>query len=213
MVPPCTPVFEKQQRPRFVKGKFYTAQTLQIFQEHCPQNPRSEALGAAFGTILCFHKRYNLGDPVDPALPPFESWSKLEKNLRDLCNAEIVLPLYLYDHGVRRMNTTGFACGWDSGQVGFIYITEKEIRDLYGECERTSSFMQRVSKALKGEVELYNAYLSGEVYWYRVMDEHNRIVNSCGGYYGKQGIDTIVKEAGFDESREECITYLNPLSD
>ena len=33
----------------------------------------------------------------------------------------VILSLYLYDHSGITMNTTGFSCPWDSGQVGWIY--------------------------------------------------------------------------------------------
>lgn len=33
----------------------------------------------------------------------------------------VILPLYLYDHSGITMNTCGFSCPWDSGQVGWIY--------------------------------------------------------------------------------------------
>ena len=35
----------------------------------------------------------------------------------ELNSVAIVQPLYLYDHGGITMNTTGFSCSWDSGQV------------------------------------------------------------------------------------------------
>ena len=40
-----------------------------------------------------------------------------------------ILPLYLYDHSGLSMNTSGFSCPWDSGQVGWIYCNnEKALR-------------------------------------------------------------------------------------
>ena len=35
----------------------------------------------------------------------------------------VILPLYLYDHSGITMNTCGFSCPWDSGQVGWIYAS------------------------------------------------------------------------------------------
>lgn len=39
----------------------------------------------------------------------------------------VILPLYLYDHSGITMNTCGFTCKWDSGQVGWIYCTKERF--------------------------------------------------------------------------------------
>ena len=39
----------------------------------------------------------------------------------------VILPLYLYDHSGITMNTCGFSCPWDSGQVGWIYADKAMI--------------------------------------------------------------------------------------
>ena len=47
----------------------------------------------------------------------------------------VALPLYLYDHSGITMNTSGFSCPWDSGQVGWIYCTKKRFREETGYTE------------------------------------------------------------------------------
>jgi len=58
-----------------------------------------------------------------------------EEDLAKCYNAaiktHIILPLYLYDHSGITMNTTGFSCGWDSGQVGYIVMSYEKIRKEY----------------------------------------------------------------------------------
>ena len=34
---------------------------------------------------------------------------------------------FIYDHSGITMNTTGFSCPWDSGQVGWIYCSKKRF--------------------------------------------------------------------------------------
>ncbi len=86
----------------------------------------------------------NLADAI-------EAWA--EENLA-------ILPLYLYDHSGITMNTTGFSCNWDSGQVGYIYITKEEYEKYWG-----NFFSQeKACKFLRAEVEEYDQYLTGEVY-------------------------------------------------
>ena len=43
--------------------------------------------------------------------------------------AYVLLPLYLYEHGGMTMNTRGYSCSWDSGQVGFIYASKETFRN------------------------------------------------------------------------------------
>lgn len=43
-----------------------------------------------------------------------------------------ILPLYLYDHSGLTMNTCGFSCPWDSGQVGWIYCSHKKMEEETG---------------------------------------------------------------------------------
>jgi hypothetical protein len=44
----------------------------------------------------------------------------------------VILPLYLYDHSGITMNTTGFSCPWDSGQVGWIYTSKENAVEMLG---------------------------------------------------------------------------------
>lgn len=43
-----------------------------------------------------------------------------------------ILPLYLYDHSGLTMNTSGFSCRWDSGQVGWIYCSHERCEKETG---------------------------------------------------------------------------------
>lgn len=78
----------------------------------------------------------------------------------------IMLPLYLYDHSGITMSTSSFSCRWDSGQVGFIYVSKETVRKEYGWSRFTKDRVERIEAYLKGEVETYDHYLTGEVYGY-----------------------------------------------
>jgi len=131
------------------------------------------------GKMICFHKHYNLGDNHKIKHSDFNSWDELYSYLESEYQAEIILPLYLYDHSEITMNTIGFSCPWDSGQVGFIYMTK------HNRIENKLS-IEQAKECLKAEVETYDKYLRGEVYFFQIVDENNLIVDSCGGFYGEQ---------------------------
>lgn len=145
------------------------------------------------GTMVCFHKRYNLGDKNDYKSGEYDSWSEMEKDIIKRENVGVILPLYLYDHSGITMNTTGFSCGWDSGRVGFIFISKKKMLKEYGGKVVTQKLKDRVKDYLKGEVETYDQYLRGEVYGYKIFKvetcsggcEHEEELDSCWGFYGE----------------------------
>jgi hypothetical protein len=39
---------------------------------------------------------------------------------------------------------------------------------------------------MRSEVDTYNQYITGEVYYYAITDADGEIVESCGGYYGRE---------------------------
>ena len=66
----------------------------------------------------------------------------------------VILPLYLYDHSGITMNTTGFSCPWDSGQVGWIYADADCIKKEYGKV--TPETINKARTVMNGEVETYD---------------------------------------------------------
>ena len=84
-----------------------------------------------------------------------------------LLRKAVVSPLYLYDHSGITMNTGGFSCPWDSGQVGFAIITEEKGVEEWGH-----DWREKAEARIKAEVEEYARYLEGNVYGYRTFDKN-----------------------------------------
>lgn len=205
---------------------------------HTDDNPESPREWDNVGTMVCFHRRHNLGDKHDYKSPSgffidlmrecppegliqivyaldapneFLSLNKIDDledfakcstdELRDYLEPEIgssdrklhetiaheypgvVLPLYLYDHSGITMNTSGFSCPWDSGQVGWIYVSYEKALKEYGDFDKYANERECIEKHLKGEVKVYDDYLTGNVYGYTVLDEDDYIIDSCWGFY------------------------------
>jgi len=105
----------------------------------------------------------------------------------------VILPLYLYDHSGITMNTTGFHCPWDSGQVGFIHVSLDDVRREYG-VQRVSPKLRRtVEDVLRAEVGTYDDYLRGNIYGF-VIERDGDHVDSCWGYFGDYE-DQCLREA------------------
>ena len=112
-----------------------------------------------------------------------EVWTALEKDY-------VILPLYLYDHSGISMSTGAFSCPWDSGRVGYIYVSLEDAKkewisttpeswdslvpskkwtgspwgkDPVEPEEVKITLRQWAEEALRGEVETYTAFLEGLV--------------------------------------------------
>jgi|688.fasta_scaffold834071_2 hypothetical protein len=163
---------------------------LRIMQSSIPECPRE---WDNFGTMACFHKRYDLGDKNIPFhSDDFSSWEEMEKYIKEELQAVVILPLYLYDHGGITMATTSFSCRWDSGQVGYIYATKDKIKQEYGIKKISKNYLEKVEKLLEAEVKTYDQYLTGDVYGFELVKlskcdqghEHEEEIDSCWGFYG-----------------------------
>lgn len=167
---------------------------LEIFYDEHPDCPRS---WDPLGTMVCFHRRYNLGDKHNYDHNDYSGWGEMKEAIIKAENVAVILPLYLYDHGGITMNTTGFSCGWDSGQVGWIFVSKEVLRKEYNVKRITKDIIEKATKVLQGEVETYDQFLTGEVYGYRVSKidvcdkgcEHSEEVDSCWGYYGMESVE------------------------
>ena len=127
--------------------------TLYLMQDSYTESPRE---WDNLGTMVCWHRRYELGDKHKFYSPDdFDEWWK------ENGKGGIRLPLFLYDHSGLTMNTTGFSCPWDSGQVGWIYATGETLRKEYGK-RLTKKRMELARRCLVNEVETYDQFLTGE---------------------------------------------------
>ena len=130
-------------------------------------DPREET---NLGTMVCYHKRYRLGDENSVPFEAFNSWEEVEDYLRKSFNPAVILPLYVYDHSCLTMHTVlhGQYAWWDGGQVGYIYVTKETLRDWYGVKQVRQTLIDRATKVLLNEVEEYSCYLNGEAYQYYI---------------------------------------------
>lgn len=140
-----------------------------------PHNPREDC---NLGTMVCFHNRYSLGD-IKVQSGDIDQYSRISNS-----SDYIALPLFLYDHSGITMNTTGFSCPWDSGQVGWIYVSRFDVYKEYGVERVSAKLRKRVEDILRAEVAEYDASISGEVYYYNIMMPSGE-EDSCGGFYDR----------------------------
>jgi hypothetical protein len=177
-----------------VKEEEYKGYKIRVVVDDDPMNPRREFDG--FWKMVCFHKKYDLGDKHDYREGDYSGWKDLLKGIEEKeGKLAVVLPLYLFDHSGLAMSTGSGtfravdSVGWDWGQVGWIYATEGGALKEFGRDE------EAVRKCLENEVELYDQYLRGEVYGYVVEDREGEHVDSCWGFYGDWEKSVLMDDA------------------
>lgn len=174
-----------------VEQEQHRGHTIKIYQDPDPYNPREEC--DELGTMVCFHKRYVLGDSNHGlSSNDFQGWNELEAFLLKERDAAVILPLYLYDHSGITISTKPFICPWDSGRVGFIYVDRDTLRKEYSVKRISSAILEKATNVLEGEVKTYDRYLTGQVYGFRIEDADGEDIDSCWGYYDEPS--DIIKE-------------------
>jgi len=159
----------------------YKGHVIKIETDDSPSNPRTEFDNCC--KMVCFHKNHKLGDETDYNRSDYNSWDELKKDIVKQENAVIILPLYLYDHSGITISTTPFSCRWDSGQVGFVYMTRESIKNDFGIKRLTKKALAKIQEIIKSEVKVYDDYLTGNVYSYDIYLNDN-VIDSCSGYFG-----------------------------
>lgn len=165
-----------------VKTIEYNGKTIEIRLDDDPQNPRQDF--DPFGKMICFHKRYRLGDEHDYRPEDYSGWDEMEAAIRKQEDVAVILPLYMYEHSGYTIRTTPFDCKWDSGQLGFIFISKAKARQEMMVKRLTAKVLEQVRKNLVSEVKTYDDYLTGSVYGYVVKNANGEEVDSCWGFYG-----------------------------
>jgi hypothetical protein len=175
---------------------------LVVEHDNDPMNPRTDWDNIT--TMICVGKYSYLGDKHNYKDKDFDSWDEMKEQILLDFKVLLIKPLYMYDHSGITIKTSSFDCRWDSGQIGWVFIDEKQWKSLHGEVEVTED---KLDSILESEVKVYDEYLTGNVYQYTIYEintcdlghEHKSVVESCGSYYDE------------DDCRNEGLSVLKTL--
>ena len=208
---------------------------LMVQQDDILINPREP--DEPLGTMVCFHRRYALGDRHDFAdkdtflqklyldtvgntpegeasykklVDSFSNERAVDNALLDVISEKyIVQPLYLLDHSGLAMQTTSFHDPWDSGQVGWIYVSKEAVQKAFEISELTEDDLQKARTMLDSEVAIYDSYLRGECYGYELY-KNGELEDSCWGFLGP--VEEAV-QAMTDHLPDECRDMVKRLEE
>ena len=180
-----------------IETKEHEKATIKIYTDDDPhEGPRD---WDNLGTMLCFHGRYNLGDSdAQDDLnerydsDDFEDWDAMEQALIKQEDIAVILPLYLFDHSGITIRTGPFSCPWDSGQVGFVFVTKDKLRKEFNRKRLSTKILTKAEGILCSEVKVYDQYLTGDIYGFVIEDKSGEQVDSCWGFYG---MELVLQEA------------------
>jgi|SRR3990172_12903795 len=174
----------------------YNGFVIKIYPDDDPINPRE------FGTVAemtCYHRGYNLGDRGKKGKEKYTI-----EQLNEIIERKdvISLPLYLMDHSGLRMSAGSFNDPWDSGQVGYIWMTKEKAIKEFGKKLFTKKVHERAIACMESEVEVYDKYLRGGFVGFIIEDNEENRIDSCWGFddqnfcieQAKLSVDAEIKE-------------------
>ena len=130
-----------------------------------------------------------------------DTWKYADEKITEIVNKVlekhvIILPLFLYDHGNLTLRSGSFGDFWNEHADGFVFITKEHARREWGWKTLTKSRIKRIEGCLEADAEVYDQYISGEVFRFVVEDLDGEHVDSCWGFYGsdlnKNGIMDLI---------------------
>lgn len=182
-----------------IAGKIINGETqMKVVRDDDPENETPFSLVVPY--ILPWKGEYEIckAKTVDELFSQFNRDAILE----DLTTTElhgllqesddiVLLPLWLYDHSGISMSTSHtypYNDRWDSGQVGWIYLTKERFLSETGYEE--VQWPEKACEMLQAEVVIYDQYLRGETYGFQVFEfdkesgTWEETDESCWGFYG-----------------------------
>ena len=155
--------------------------TIEVVHDEHAESPRE---WDNLGKMVCWHGRYDLGDKHGFDKPS-DFYLFLIEN-----RGTVTLPVYLYDHSGITISTTPFSCRWDSGKVGYIYMTREQIRKEYGWQRLNKVRLHEIKARLRSEVITYDNYITGNVYGWKI----EAIDESVWGYIGDPETSGLIED-------------------
>jgi len=176
----------------------YKGFTIHIERDDDPIDPRVDFDN--LGTMVLFHRQMCLGDKDHGYISDnYNGWIALEEDIFKNEDPAVCLSVYGYSHGGLTISTSPFSDPWDSGQLGFIFISKEKVRKEYGWNRLTRKRLQKIEEYLRDEIRTYDQFLTGDVWGFIIESAEDPRLDSCWGFYGH---DYCKKEA------EDAVDYL-----
>ena len=154
-----------------IEEKEYKKCKIEIGYDECAESPVEWQISR----IVAWHPRYTIGQEYIPRDEvPSEGIDRLINSSGVMSvdhYSELMAysSLYMYDHSGITISTSPFYCHWDSGQVGYVYITKKDAARNKIKTEKEAM------KIIEDDVQCYDRYIRGEIHYYCIYDQNGDI--------------------------------------
>src|SRR4030042_1725974 len=153
---------------------------IQICYDEEEESPRE--VWDNVGTLCLAHRKYKLGNETEFKFHDYNGWEALQKAVVKEHGPCIILPVYMYDHSGVALSTVRegvFADQWDSGVLGFIFVSHKTIREEFSLKHVSKKALAKSREILVSEVEIYGYFLNGNVYDYDILDANSEMIEGA----------------------------------
>jgi hypothetical protein len=162
-------------------------------------------------SFALFHGKYRFPNNVDFTTEDFENFEEMKSYIEKEYEPVAIIPVSAYIHSGIALSE-GTKNGWDSGQLGFMYISKEQ-----SEYDHIPKNEEDVYKYLREHLKTIDHYVRGEVYVCSIYDIRNKpgketfLVETIGDFVGddfeNNGLYDTVKDMFPDfnkETLEDC---------
>lgn len=184
---------------------------LQLIQDDHADSPRT---WDNLCKMIFIGKYSHLGDKHD-FNGTYNSFEEHQKAIEKELDVAYIAPVYAYSHSGMTISLTPFNDRWDSGVLGWVVITKKDLRENYSVKRLTKAIIEKGISHAESEIEILDQYIRGDVYGFKVIKvekcnkgcEHEEEEDSCWGFYG----DDINENGILDHLPKEDADFIKQL--
>lgn len=159
----------------------YKNHKIHIYHDEYASSPREDC---NLSTFAFFHKRYELANETEFDSSEFDYWEEMEAKIHSTRDILYCAPVSMYDHSGISLSLGSPTCRFDSGYIGFAFITKQAVREAYMVKRITAATKKRAIEALKQELSIYDDFLNENCFRFTVEDENDEYVDDCCGFIG-----------------------------
>lgn len=144
------------------------------------------------------HRRYDLPNEIGLNFDYLDTIEDVEAEIRAQVGNDLawIGKVAGYDHGGLRLSFADSHDRWDGGFAGFGIIRRSTLARVGHDWKRiTARRRAELAQWAATELERYNAWAAGEVYYWTVLDQDGSAVESCHGYIGDEEASYAMTEA------------------
>lgn len=154
----------------------------------------------------------------------------LDRLRRVMNRVSLIMPVYKYEHSGIALSLSAFSDPFDSGTLGYAFVTNAKIRQEFcGGHHTTARFGEAsvchwvpgtgiINKARRAKAEAcirsslrtYEAFLNGEVFGYEVLGKDGNALESCYGFYGMESLPYMLDSADIPKKSKAVVRKEDP---